>query len=112
MTASLAADGMVGLVPALAIMLGANVGTTLIVQILSFNVAAAAPVLFVIGLLAFRGGARTRLKDIGRAAIGLGLILLALHILIDSLAPAENAPTSRPLFSAIIRCCASLLPRL
>jgi phosphate:Na+ symporter len=101
MTASLAADGMVGLVPALAIMLGANVGTTLIVQILSFNVAAAAPVLFVIGLLAFRGGARTRLKDIGRAAIGLGLILLALHILIDSLAPAENAPTIRPLFSAI-----------
>jgi phosphate:Na+ symporter len=101
MTASLAAEGTIGLVPALAIMLGANVGTTLIVQILSFNVTAAAPVLFVIGLLAFRGGAHTRLKDLGRVAIGLGLILLALHILIDSLAPAENAPTIRPLFSAI-----------
>src|SRR6266852_5129048 len=34
MAASFAADGMVGLVPALAIMLGANVGTTLIVQVL------------------------------------------------------------------------------
>jgi Na+/phosphate symporter len=55
MTASFAAEGMVGLVPALAIMLGANVGTTLIVQILSFNVTAAAPVLFVVGLVAFRG---------------------------------------------------------
>ena len=66
MTASFATEGMVGLVPALAIMLGANVGTTLIVQVLSFNVAAIAPVLFVIGLLAFRGGSRTRLKDIGR----------------------------------------------
>src|SRR5262245_33801364 len=41
MTASFAADGMVGLIPALAIMLGANVGTTLIVQVLSFNVSAA-----------------------------------------------------------------------
>jgi phosphate:Na+ symporter len=41
MTASFAAEGLVGL-PALAIMLGANVGTALIVQILSFNVAAAA----------------------------------------------------------------------
>jgi phosphate:Na+ symporter len=82
-------------------MLGANVGTTLIVQILSFNVVAAAPVLFVIGLVAFRGGAHTRVKDVGRVAIGLGLMLLALHILIDSLAPAENAPAVRPLLSAI-----------
>src|SRR5205814_10708656 len=59
MTASFTTEGMVGLVPALAIMLGANVGTTLIVQVLSFNVVAVAPILFVLGLLAFRGGART-----------------------------------------------------
>ena len=101
MTASFAAEGMVGLEPALAIMLGANVGTTLIVQLLAFNVTAAAPVLFVIGLVAFRGGARTRIKDLGRVAIGFGLMLLALHILIDSLAPAENAPAARTLFHAI-----------
>src|SRR5579885_1078253 len=101
MTASFAAEGVVGLVPALAIMLGANVGTTLIVQVLSFNVTAAAPVLFVLGLVAFRSGARTRLKDMGRVFIGLGLMLLALHILIDTLAPAENAPSVRALLSAI-----------
>jgi phosphate:Na+ symporter len=92
MATSFAAAGLVQLVPALAIMLGANVGMTLIVQILSFNVVAAAPVLFVIGLVAFRGGARTRIKDLGRVAIGLGLMLLALHILLDTLAPAEEAP--------------------
>ena len=65
-TSSFTAEGLVSLVPALAIMLGANVGTTLIVQILSFNIAAAAPVLFILGLVAFRGGARSRIKDIGR----------------------------------------------
>jgi phosphate:Na+ symporter len=101
MTASFTAEGLVALVPALAIMLGANVGTTLIVQILSFNIAALAPVLFIIGLVAFRSGARTRIKDLGRVAIGLGLMLLALHILIDSLAPAEDAPGVRTLLSAI-----------
>jgi phosphate:Na+ symporter len=101
MTASFAAEGVVALVPALAIMLGANVGTTLIVQVLSFNVAAAAPVLFVLGLVAFRSGARTRLKDVGRVAIGLGLMLLALHILLDTLAPAENAPSVRALLNAM-----------
>ena len=40
MITSFAAGGLVALVPALAIMLGANVGTALIVQVLSFNVSA------------------------------------------------------------------------
>jgi phosphate:Na+ symporter len=100
-TCSFAAEGLVGLVEALAIMLGANVGTTLIVQVLSFNIAAVAPVFFVIGLIAFRSGPRSRVKNLGRVFIGLGLMLLALHILLDTLAPAENAPSVRALLGAI-----------
>jgi phosphate:Na+ symporter len=101
MTASLAADGVVSLVPALAIMLGANVGTTLIVQVLSFNISAAAPVLFVIGLITFRAGGQSLTRALGRIAIGLGLTLLALHILVDTLAPAEQAPAVRALLGSI-----------
>ena len=100
-TSSFTAEGLVGLVPALAIMLGANVGTTLIVQILSFNITAVAPLLFVVGLVAFRSGPRSRIKDIGRVSIGLGLMLLALHILLDTMAPAENAPGIRVIMDAI-----------
>lgn len=100
-TSSFTSEGLVSLVPALAIMLGANVGTTLIVQVLSFNIAAVAPVLFIIGLVAFRSGPRSRIKDIGRVSIGLGLMLLALHILLDTLAPAENAPGVRVFMGAI-----------
>jgi phosphate:Na+ symporter len=101
MTTSLAADGAVSLVPALAIMLGANVGTTLIVQLLSFNIAAAAPALFIIGLITFRAGGQSLTRALGRVAIGLGLTLLALHILVDTLAPAEQAPAVRVLLGAI-----------
>jgi phosphate:Na+ symporter len=101
MTASLAADGVVSLVPALAIMLGANVGTTLIVQLLSFDISAVAPVLFVVGLVTFRVGGASLPRAIGRIAIGLGLILLALHILLDTLAPAEQAPAVRALLASI-----------
>jgi phosphate:Na+ symporter len=101
MTASLAADGVVNLVPALAIMLGANVGTTLIVQILSFSVSAFAPALFVVGLLTFRIGGSSLTKAIGRISIGLGLTLLALHILLDTLAPAEQVPIVRALLGSI-----------
>jgi phosphate:Na+ symporter len=101
MTASLAADGTVGLVPALAIMLGANVGTTLIVQVLSFEIYAFAPLLFVIGFITFRVGGQSLTRALGRIAIGLGLILLALHILVDTLAPAEQAPAARVLLGTI-----------
>jgi phosphate:Na+ symporter len=98
---SFAARGLVELVPGLAVMLGANIGTTLIVQALSFDVSAFAPVLFLAGLLAFNFGGRTITRDLGRVAIGLGLMLLSLHILIDTLAPAESAPSVRVVLSAI-----------
>ena len=101
MTASFVTDGSVNLVPALAIMLGANVGTTLIVQVLSFNVSAVAPVLFVIGVTAFKRGGQTRTRDLGRVAIGVGLMVLSLHILLDTLAPAENAPAVRTVLGAV-----------
>ena len=101
MTTSLAADGLVSLVPALAIMLGANVGTTLIVQVLSFNVSAVAPVFFIVGVITFRAGGQSLTRALGRIAIGLGLTLLALHILIDTLAPAEQAPLARALFASV-----------
>ena len=98
---SFAARGLVELVPGLAVMLGANIGTTLIVQALSFDVSALAPLLFLAGLLAFNFGGRTTTRDLGRVAIGLGLMLLSLHILIDTLAPAENAPSVRIVLAAI-----------
>jgi phosphate:Na+ symporter len=98
---SFAARGLVDLVPGLAVMLGANIGTTLIVQVLSFDIAAVAPILFLAGLLAFNTGGRTMIRDLGRVAIGLGLMLLSLHILIDTLAPAEDAPSVRVVLTAI-----------
>jgi phosphate:Na+ symporter len=95
MAAGFTAGGLVALVPALAILLGANVGTALVVQVLSFNVAALAPIFLLAGVIAFRRGGRTRTRDLGRVSVGLGLMLLALHILVDTLAPAESAPEAR-----------------
>lgn len=95
MTTSLAADGLIGLVPALAIMLGANVGTTLIVQILSFNIYAISPLLLVGGVIAFKFVEAKRWHQIGRILIGFGLMILALHLLLEALEPLESAPAMR-----------------
>ena len=57
--------------------LGANAGTTLIVQLLSFDVAEIAPALILIGVLMFRS-ASAGPHDFGRVLIWLGLLLMAL----------------------------------
>jgi phosphate:Na+ symporter len=100
MVTGFAAGGLVDLVPALAVMLGANVGTTLIVQVLSFNVAEVAPALILIGLLMFRR-ASTGPRDFGRVLIGLGLVLMALHQFVDLLTPYEDVPSLRMFLGAV-----------
>ncbi|MBP2299454.1 Na/Pi cotransporter family protein [Azospirillum picis] len=111
MVTGFTATGLVSLMPALAVMLGANVGSTLIVQLLAFDVSHVAPVLLLGGFLAFRRGGKTRSRDLGRVGIGLGLMLLALHLLLATIAPAENAPmlqrmmgmlTSDPLVAVLL----------
>jgi phosphate:Na+ symporter len=100
MVTGFAAGGLVDLVPALAVMLGANVGTTLIVQLLSFNVAEVAPALILFGVLMFR---RTTAgpRDFGRVLIGLGLILMALNQFVGLVTPYEDVPSLKMFLGAI-----------
>ncbi len=100
MITSFAAGGFVALVPALAAMLGANLGTTLIVQVLSFDVSALSPLLLLVGVVAFRAGS-TRIRDLGRVAIGLGLMLIALSRLLEVVTHYEDVPSLRILLARI-----------
>ena len=100
MITSFASCGFIALVPALAAMLGANVGTTLIVQVLSFNVSALSPLLLLVGVAAFRAGS-TRIRDLGRVAIGLGLMLIALSRLLEVVTHYEDVPSLRILMGQI-----------
>jgi phosphate:Na+ symporter len=100
MVTGFTAGGLVELVPALAVMLGANVGTTLIVQVLSFDVAEISPALILIGVLMFRRTAAAP-RDFGRVLIGLGLMLMALQQFINLLTPYEDVPSLRLLLGAI-----------
>ena len=93
MLTAFSAGGLVELAPALAVMLGANVGTTVVVQLLSFDVVAVAPILVLAGVVLFR---RTEdaTRDFGRVLIGLGLMLTALHqfiVLLDRVVANPDA---------------------
>jgi len=101
MATSFAAKGAIDLGPALAVMLGANLGSTLITQVLAFDIAAAAPLLVLIGVVVFRSSGDGRAKNLGRGAIGLGLMLLALGALVRTLEPVETVPALRAVLGSL-----------
>lgn len=91
MATNFTANGLMSLIPAMAIMLGANVGTALIVTVLSFNVALLSAPLIVLGVILFRRDGGVTLHDLGRVFIGLGLMILALHQMLTLLEPLEHS---------------------
>ena len=93
MATSFTASGLLALAPALSVMLGANVGTTLITQALSFDITAIAPLFVISGVVLFRLRDDGRLKNVGRVAIGLGLMLFALGLMTQALHAAESGAT-------------------
>lgn len=101
MAASFAARGALELVPALAVMLGANVGTALIVRLLSFDVSWLAPLLMLAGYIAFRRAPKGRIRHLGRVGVGLGLMLLALHEMTATLQSSSAASSQGGLLALV-----------
>jgi phosphate:Na+ symporter len=92
MAASFASRGVVAAAPALAIMLGADLGTSLVAQAYGFRLSWLSPVFIVLGVAMFLGTQSTRWRDLGRAAIGLGLVLLALQLIAAGAGPIRESP--------------------
>ena len=89
------ADGSVLPVSALAAVLGGGVGTALVVQVLSFDLSHAAWAILLLGAILFRRRTAPRVRDLGRAFVGLGLMLLALRGLVDLATPLARGEGAR-----------------
>jgi len=94
MSASFAGRGLMSAATAQSIMLGANIGTSLVTKLLTFNLAPLAALLVLIGMVLFRTGEGRR-RHLARIFIGLGLMLLSLHLLDTASEPLRNAPQMR-----------------
>jgi len=101
MIASFSMVGTIALVPALAMMLGANVGTTLIVQFVTMDTGPLVPLLLVGGLFVSARSRALSLREMGRAVFGLGLVLLSLRLLQTTMQPVEHSALLRSLMSAL-----------
>jgi phosphate:Na+ symporter len=91
--ASFAGRGLIPLSIALAVMLGANVGTTLTSQVLSFDLGWLSPLMIAAGVIAFLSSDQDKPRHLGRVAIGLGLMLLSLRLLTSATEPLRSSPS-------------------
>lgn len=89
--ASFAARDLVSSVMAQAIMLGANIGTSLAALILSLDLHWLSPVLILIGVVIFNRSRYAGGKGVGRAILGLGLMLLALQLMGRATEPVRSS---------------------
>lgn len=103
MIASFAETGLIALAPALAMMLGANVGTTLIVQFVSFDTGIAVPLLLLAGYVGLRRLGGVAARECARALFGLGLMLLTLRLMQTTMQPVEHSQTLKVVLGALAR---------
>lgn len=93
MTVGFVNAGLVTLRQAIGIIMGANIGTTVTAQIVSFKVEFIAYPIIIIGTLMYFLGRKKRIKNTGMAILGLGLIFLGMIVMKNSLEPLKNSET-------------------
>jgi phosphate:Na+ symporter len=98
---SFVSQELLALPAALAIMLGADVGTALMALVFSLDLSWLSPLLIFFGVIFFLSKRNSKVGQIGRVAIGLGLIILALQLAMLATAPITKAQGVRVIFATL-----------
>ncbi|MEO5672921.1 MAG: Na/Pi cotransporter family protein [Ramlibacter sp.] len=98
---SFVGQGLVRLPMALAVMLGADVGTSLMAVVFSFDLSWLSPLFIFVGVVLFLSRQDSPVGRIGRIFIGLGLMLLALRLVAASTEIMTTSPAIQGLLRSI-----------
>jgi len=99
--ASFVGKNLVTTSAALAVMLGADVGTSLMAVVFSFDLSWLSPLLIFVGVVVFISKQNSGAGAVGRVLIGLGLITLALQLIVAATRPLTEAPAVRALLVSL-----------
>jgi phosphate:Na+ symporter len=85
----------------LGVILGADIGTTLTVQLIAFRITDYSPLLVGLGFTTSFVARRRVMKDLGQALLGLGLLFLGLKLILDNVAALRTAPLAVDLLASV-----------
>ena len=98
---SFVGQGMISLTAALAVMLGADVGTSVMAVVFSMDLSWLSPLFIFVGVVLFISRQDTTVGRVGRVFIGLGLMLLALRLITESTTVLTQSPIMITLLEAL-----------
>ncbi|MEW5880303.1 MAG: Na/Pi cotransporter family protein [Pseudomonadota bacterium] len=101
LTSTFVSQGVIATAAALAVMLGADVGTALMVQVFSLDLSWLAPLLVAAGVIVYLSKKNERAGQIGKIVLGLGVMILALQLIMQATAPLTHATGVKVLFSQL-----------
>ena len=101
MTSSFVGQGLISLPAALAVMRGADIGTALMAVLFSTDLSWLSPLFIFVGVVMYMARQDTTTGRVGRVFIGLGLILLALRLVVETSEPLLASPVVRTLLGSV-----------
>lgn len=92
MVVSFVNAGLMNLVQAAGVIMGANVGTTITSQLVAFNLSQAAPVFLMLGVIVTMFCKNNKVKQIGEVVLGFGVLFMGLSLMSGSMEGMKESP--------------------
>jgi phosphate:Na+ symporter len=101
MLVGFASAGLLSLRQTIGVILGADIGTTVTVQLLAFNLLGFAPLVVFLGWLLYTSFGGTA-KYVGQAVLGFGFLFLGMKLIADGTVPLKGSALFGDLFAALV----------
>lgn len=92
MVVSFVNSGLMNLYQAAGVIMGANIGTTVTSQLISFNLSALAPVIVMAGVVMMMFFKKVKVQRIGEVFLGFGILFMGLTTMSDSMSVLRESP--------------------
>ena len=79
--------GLMGLSQAIGVIMGANIGTTVTAQLVSFNLEGLAPITLGIGIVLYLFSSKPKVKNIAEILLGFGILFTGMEFMKDAVKP-------------------------
>lgn len=92
MVVSFVNSGLMNLYQAAGVIMGANIGTTVTSQLISFNLSALAPLFIMVGVVMYMFCKNVKWQRIGEVFLGFGILFMGLTSMSDSMSVLRESP--------------------
>lgn len=92
MVVSFVNSGLMTLLQATGVILGANIGTTVTGQLIAFNLSDIAPLFVIVGVIMVMFCKKVKVKNVGEVILGFGILFLGLSIMGDAMTTIKESP--------------------